>query len=74
MSIGDASLPPVPFLQAQSFQYFWALGIDPLNNNIYVGDPKGFVQKGGVSIYRPDGGKVDSFKVGIGPGHFYFDE
>jgi YVTN family beta-propeller protein len=74
MGIDDATLPTTPFLQALQYQYFWALGIDPIANSIYVGDPKGFVQKGSVGVYSPDGTKTDSFKVGVGPGHFYFDE
>ncbi|MFI5196447.1 MAG: DUF5074 domain-containing protein [Chitinophagales bacterium] len=74
MSIYDMALPSVPFVQAMQNQYFYALGIDPLSGYIYIGDPKGFVQKGSVYIYRPDGTQAGSFNVGLGPGHFYFDE
>jgi outer membrane protein assembly factor BamB len=74
MGIHDAALPAQPFIAAKQFQYFWALGIDPATGYIYAGDPKGFTQKGAVYIYRPDGSQVSSFNVGIGPGHFYFDQ
>jgi YVTN family beta-propeller protein len=74
MDIHSASLPTQPFVAAKQYQYFWALGIDPLTGNIYVGDPKGFIQKGSVYVYRPDGTQIKSFTVGLGPGHFYFDE
>jgi len=74
MSIYDVALPSVPFIAARQYQYFYALGIDPISGNIYVGDPKGFVQKGSVYIYKPDGTQVKSFTVGVGPGHFYFDD
>ncbi len=74
MSIHDAALPSTPFIPALRFQYFWALGIDPSTGLIYAGDPKGFVQKGIVYIHQPDGARVDSFYVGLGPGHFYFDQ
>jgi len=74
MSICDTFLPSVPFLQAVANQYFYAIGVDPLTGNIYVGDPKGFVQKGSVYIYNPQGTQLKSFEVGLGPGHFYFDE
>ena len=74
MGIHDAAPPAQPFVPAKQFQYFWALGIDPATGNIYAGDPKGFVQKGTVYVYRPDGVQISSFDVGIGPGHFYFDE
>jgi len=74
MGIYDTALPSVPFIQAVQNQYFYALGIDPITGYIYVGDPKGFVQKGSVYVYRPDGTLIHSFTVGLGPGHFYFDE
>ncbi|MGN6566940.1 MAG: YncE family protein [Flavipsychrobacter sp.] len=74
MSIYDAALPTVPFIAAKRYQYFWALGIDPATGYIYVGDPKGFIQKGTVSVYKSDASLVSQFNVGIGPGHFYFDE
>jgi YVTN family beta-propeller protein len=74
MGIHDAALPTQAFIVPKQLQYFWALGIDPAMGNIYAGDPKGFVQKGTVYIYRPDGTQMGSYNVGIGPGHFYFDE
>ena len=74
MGIHDAALPTQAFIAAKQYQYFWALGINPISGNIYVGDPKGFIQKGSVYVYRPDASLVKSFNVGLGPGHFYFDE
>lgn len=74
MSINDTSLPTSPFIQAKEYQYFWALGIEPASGNIYVGDPKGFIQKGTVTIYRADGTTVNTFDAGIGPGQFYFGD
>ena len=73
MSIYSQKLPDRPFISAGQYSYFWALGIDPVDGSIYAGDPKGFSQSGWVNIYHPNGTKTDSFKVGIGPGHFYFD-
>jgi DNA-binding beta-propeller fold protein YncE len=74
MGIYETSLPVTPFLPAHSNQYFWALGIDPITGYVYVGDPKGFTQKGTVYIYRSDATLVTSFTCGIGPGQFYFDQ
>jgi len=74
MSIDNAALPTSPFIPAKEFQYFWALGIDPETGNIYVGDPKGFIQKGTVTIYTASGTAVNSFDAGIGPGQFYFGD
>ena len=74
MSITATSLPSTLFISAQPLQYFWALTVDSDTNQIYVGDPKGFVQKGNVSVYQPDGTKTKSFDVQLGPGYFYFDK
>jgi hypothetical protein len=74
MGIHDASLPAQAFIPAQQYQYFWALGIDPKTGLIYVGDPKGFTQKGTVYIYRADGTLTGQFSTGVGPGHFYFTD
>jgi len=73
MSIHDASLPASAIIPAVQYQYFYALGISPETGNLFVGDPKGFAQDGWVYIYKPDGTKTASFKVGLGPGGFYFD-
>jgi hypothetical protein len=73
MGIHDAVLPAQPFVAAQGLQYFWAVGVHPHSGNVYVGDAKGFSQKGLVRVYRPDGRPLDSFATGVGPGHFFFE-
>ena len=73
MNVAAAERPAAPFLAAKKFQYFWGLGIDPETGYIFIGDPKGFVQKGSVYIYRSDRTLLKEFKTGVGPGHFYFD-
>ncbi len=73
MDIHAASLPSAAFVAEAQYQYFWALGIDPVNGDIYVGDAKDFIQKGTVYVYRPDGTAKGNFNVGPAPGHFYFD-
>ena len=72
MNIHDGSLPATAFIPAQLNQYFYAVGIEPITGNIYIGDPKGFTQKGSVYVYKTDGTIVSQFNVGVGPGHFYF--
>lgn len=74
MGTTDGKLPSVPLIPAQKFQYFWGLGTDPVTDDIYVGDPKGFTQKGSVSVYSSTGEQLRSFGTGVGPGYFYFDE
>ena len=72
MNIHDNQLPTQAFIPALPNQYFWALGISPWNGDVYVGDPKGFIQKGSVTIYGTDGLAKKKFACGVGPGHFYF--
>lgn len=74
MPITDTVLPTQSFVAAGQNQYYWGIGIDPVTNYIYIGDPKGFVQKGTVTIYKPDGSIVNQFTSGVGPNGFYFDE
>lgn len=74
MNITDGNLPSAPIIPAQKNQYYWALGIDPVTDEIYIGDPKGFIQKGSVTVYTPSAELKKSFDVGVGPGHFFFDE
>jgi DNA-binding beta-propeller fold protein YncE len=73
MAIDATALPTQPFITAKSFQYFWGLAIDTATNKIYIGDPKGFIQKGSVAVYDPSGNKLTEFNAGVGPGHFYFE-
>jgi DNA-binding beta-propeller fold protein YncE len=73
MSIDASAQPVQPFIAAQPLQYFWGLGIDPLTGQIYVGDPKGFIQKGEVHIYNASGKVLKDFFTNIGPGYFYFE-
>ncbi len=72
MNINAANLPAQQFVPAQPLQYYWGLGIDPLTGFIYLSDPKGFLQKGSVTIYRQDGSAVNKFDTDLGPGYFLF--
>jgi DNA-binding beta-propeller fold protein YncE len=74
MGILDNELPTVPLIPTLPYQYYYALGIEPATGYLYVGDPKGFTQKGTVSIYKQDGTLIKSFVTGLGPGQIYFGE
>jgi len=73
MSIYDTQLPDQMFIAAQPLQYFWALGYDTLRHQVYVGDPKGFIQRGRIHVYTTKGNELRNFDVGIGPGCFLFE-
>jgi DNA-binding beta-propeller fold protein YncE len=71
MGIYETALPAFPFINAGNNAYFYALGIDK-HNTIYVGNPLNWEEKGWVFVYNTSGIATDSFKAGIGPGHFFF--
>lgn len=73
MGVQDGKLPATPLIPAQKFQYYWGLGVDPVTDEIYVGDPKGFIQRGSVSVYSKSGQQRRTFEVGVGPSYFYFE-
>lgn len=73
MSISAEQLPTQAFIAAQPLQYFWGLGIDSVKNQIYIGDPKGFIQNGEVRIYSTEGSLLKKFNTNLGPGYFLFD-
>ena len=51
---------------------FYGLGVDPSNDYIFGSDAGNFTSNGYVIRFNASGAKVDSFKVGIIPGNFYF--
>lgn len=74
MSILGNELPTVSLIPTLPYQYYYALGIEPATGYLYVGDPKGFTQKGTVGIYKQDGNLLKTFTTGLGPGQIYFGE
>jgi len=71
MLISDNSLPSKPFIE-QLGRNFYSLGVNPNNDNIYVGDAIDYVQRGKIYIYNPEGVIINTFLAGIIPGDFYF--
>ncbi len=55
-----------------SGKQFYTLGIDPWDNTLYVADAVDYQQNGWVYRYTLRGALLDSFRVGINPGHFSF--
>lgn len=72
MPITAPALPQTPFIVSGNLQYFWAVGVQPGTGNIFIGDPKGFTQRGEVLVYSPSGTLLRRWKTGVGPGAFYF--
>jgi DNA-binding beta-propeller fold protein YncE len=72
MSVSDGALPENPVI-AMDGKYFYALGIDPQNSDIYVSDALDYTKNGLVYHYDHTGSLLDSLEVGIIPGAFGFN-
>ena len=66
--VNSSSLNSVPDINRS----FYGLDIDPANDYIYATDPGNYSSGGWVVRYNSSHAKVDSFKVDIGPGNFFF--
>jgi hypothetical protein len=73
MDISSLDLPSVPLILPESGQYFYKIGINPLDNDIFVTDAVDFVQQGYVLLYTGDGKFISKLKAGIIPGSMYFN-
>lgn len=71
MDIGDAAIPPSPVISSQG-RYFYGLGVDPRNGDVYLTDAKDFQHDGMVYRYDAAHQPVDSFTVGINPSGVFF--
>lgn len=71
LSIANSTLPSSPII-LQNDRLFYALGIHPNSNEIYVCDAIDYVQSGIVFRYSPQGQQIASFRSGIIPGFFFF--
>jgi DNA-binding beta-propeller fold protein YncE len=70
-SIDAESISSIPFITAFN-QTFYALGVNPVNDEVYVGDARDFVSQSTILRYRADGTQIGLFKAGIITGDFYF--
>lgn len=73
MDLEDTLLPKQPWIPAEKNQYFWGLGLHPRTGDLYLADPRGFIQKGEVRRYSAEGEWQDAFETAMGPNSFYFD-
>lgn len=72
MSVSDNELPNEAIIDAGNKNYY-ALGIDPEQNEIYVSDALDYNQNGIIFRYGPTGKLISSFETGIIPGCFGFN-
>jgi YVTN family beta-propeller protein len=53
--------------------YFYGFGCDPATDQVYVLHAPSFTTAGWLYRYKPDGLKIDSLEVGIGPSQVVFN-
>jgi DNA-binding beta-propeller fold protein YncE len=51
---------------------FYSVGVEGSGGDVYLADPKNYVQPGTVYVYAPNGQLRNQFEVGIIPGNFAF--
>ncbi|MDP3463369.1 MAG: YncE family protein [Bacteroidales bacterium] len=72
LSIQDSQLPLLPLIESEN-RTFYALAIDPSNNQIVVSDAKNYVQDGYIYRFQSNGTLIDSIKSGVIPGQIVFN-
>ncbi len=68
----ELSQPPSEPTIPSGIHNWYALGLDPRNSQIYLGDAGDFQESGPVLIYKPDGQIQDSLLSGVIPNGFLF--
>lgn len=58
--------------EQQLYGGYYALGVDPLTSEVYVGDALNNTKRGVIYRFKPDASPVDTFAAGILPGSFCF--
>lgn len=71
MNVSDSELPEQPFIRSANTIYF-ALGVDPVTSEIYLGDAIDYQQQGVVYRFSAEGEELDRMRVGIIPSSFCF--
>ncbi len=54
--------------------FFYGMGVNPFNGNIYLADAVDFDSNGNVVILDEDGEIIETLEVGIIPGEFLFED
>jgi hypothetical protein len=71
MNINNQSLPSDPFINNIN-NTFYGLGIDPVNEDVYVSDAIDYVQNGIIFRYTSSGTLINQFNAGIIPSSFLY--
>jgi DNA-binding beta-propeller fold protein YncE len=72
MDINSGSLQASTLI-SQSGNYFYKIGINPINSDVFITDAVDFVQQGFLLIYKNDGTFISKNKADIIPGSMCFN-
>jgi len=72
MDITAAEIPSGTFINQESGEYFYKIGINPIDNDVLVTDAVDFVQQGYLLLYTSSGNLVSKLKAGVIPGSMCF--
>ena len=76
MKVTDETFPSEPFIKAPvsngKRDFLYGLGVNPVNDEVYLADAIDYSQSGVVYRYSDQGQLLDQFRVGIIPNHFAF--
>lgn len=70
-SVNDNQAPANALIPAGSHSWY-AIGVDPANDELYLGDAGDFSSNGAVYRFSSSLSPIDTMQVGISPGYFLF--
>ncbi len=71
MAIGSETLPSTTFIP-QAGYYFYRMGVNPFNNEVFVTDARDYLKKGIVLRYSSEGSLLSLMEADIIPGNMFF--
>lgn len=72
MAIHARKLPVEPWIRSGNRRFF-SMSVDPVNGEVYVADALDYMQNAIVYRHSNGGAVIDSFRVGVNPGDYYFN-
>jgi YVTN family beta-propeller protein len=73
MNINSTALPSAALVTADANMTFYALGVNPENENLYVSDSKYGQAFDHIYVHKKTGERITTFESGYITGYFYFD-
>lgn len=71
MDIGSETLPATAFIP-QAGYFFYRMGVNPFNNEVFVTDARDYLQKGIVLRYSDEGSLLSLMDADVIPGNMFF--